>query len=249
MLIKNGGRKMRLYPAIDIKNGKCVRLKQGQFDQETVYGNEPYMMAKKWADSGASYIHVVDLDGALDGVWTNREAIEQIVRSVNIPVQTGGGIRSIRDIEERLKVGISRVIIGTLAVKNPSFVKDAVSKFGSEKIVVGIDAKDGMVAINGWEEVSLMSALDLCKKMKSYGVKTIVYTDISKDGMLIGPNVQYTKYLIDETGLDIIASGGVASMEDLIDVENIGAEGAIIGKALYTDKVNLKDAVDTFENK
>lgn len=238
---------MRLYPAIDIKNGKCVRLKQGKFNEQTIYANHPYEMAKKWKDAGASYIHVVDLDGALDGVWTNKEAIEKIVNAVNIPVQTGGGIRTIRDIEERLNVGIDRVIIGTLAVKNPSFVKDAVEKFGSDKIVVGIDAKDGMVAINGWEEVSLMSALDLCQKMKGYGVKTIVYTDISKDGMLIGPNIEYTKYLIDETSLDIIASGGVASMEDLKDVEKINAEGAIIGKALYTQAIDLKEAVTLFE--
>ncbi len=238
---------MRLYPAIDIKNGKCVRLKQGKFNEQTIYANHPYEMAKKWKDAGASYIHVVDLDGALDGVWTNKEAIEKIVNAVDIPVQTGGGIRTIRDIEERLNVGIDRVIIGTLAVKNPSFVKDAIEKFGSDKIVVGIDAKDGMVAINGWEEVSLMSALDLCQKMKGYGVKTIVYTDISKDGMLIGPNVEYTKYLIDETSLDIIASGGVASMEDLKDVEKINAEGAIIGKALYTQAIDLKEAVTLFE--
>lgn len=238
---------MRLYPAIDIKSGKCVRLKQGKFNEQTIYANNPYDIAEKWADKGASYIHVVDLDGALDGVWTNKDAIEKIVKAVNIPVQTGGGIRTIRDIEERLSIGIDRVIIGTLAVKNPSFVKDAIEKFGSDKIVVGIDAKDGMVAINGWEEVSLMSALDLCQKMKGYGVKTIVYTDISKDGMLIGPNVAYTKYLIEETNLDIIASGGVSSINDLKDVEKINAEGAIIGKALYTGAIDLEEAVSLFE--
>lgn len=239
---------MRIYPAIDIKNGKCVRLKQGKFNEQTIYSNSPYLIAKKWADSGASYIHVVDLDGALDGNWTNKEAIKKIVDSVDIPVQTGGGIRSIRDIEDRLDVGISRVIIGTLAVKNPGFVKDAIDKFGSDRIVVGIDAKDGMVAINGWEELSVISALNLCEKMKSYGVKTIVYTDISKDGMLIGPNIDYTKYLIDETGLDIIASGGVSSIKDLREVKNINAEGAIIGKALYTNKVDLQEAIRLMED-
>ncbi|GMQ58906.1 1-(5-phosphoribosyl)-5-[(5-phosphoribosylamino)me thylideneamino]imidazole-4-carboxamide isomerase [Vallitalea sediminicola] len=239
---------MRLYPAIDIKNGKCVRLKQGKFNEQTIYSNDPYVIAKKWVDNGASYIHVVDLDGALDGNWTNKDAIKKIVDSVNIPVQTGGGIRSIRDIEDRLSVGITRVIIGTLAVKNPSFVKDAVKKFGSDRIVVGIDAKDGMVAINGWEELSVVSALDLCKQMRGYGVKTIVYTDISKDGMLIGPNIDYTKYLIDETGLDIIASGGVSSIKDLKDVEIINAEGAIIGKALYTNTIDLKEAISLFED-
>ncbi|GKX28890.1 1-(5-phosphoribosyl)-5-[(5-phosphoribosylamino) methylideneamino] imidazole-4-carboxamide isomerase [Vallitalea longa] len=239
---------MRIYPAIDIKNGKCVRLRQGKFNEQTVYSNSPYQVAKKWAENGASYIHVVDLDGALDGNWTNKDTIKKIVDSVNIPVQTGGGIRSIRDIEDRLNVGISRVIIGTLAVKNPRFVKDAIDKFGSNRIVVGIDAKDGMVAINGWEELSVISALELCKKMKSYGVKTIVYTDITKDGMLIGPNIDYTKHLIDETGLDIIASGGVSSIKDLREVKNINAEGAIIGKALYTNAVDLKEAIKLIED-
>jgi phosphoribosylformimino-5-aminoimidazole carboxamide ribotide isomerase len=241
------GINLRLYPAIDIKGGKCVRLKQGKFNEQTIYSDAPYEIAMKWANYGASYIHVVDLDGALDGIWTNKEAIKRIVESVDVPVQTGGGIRSIRDIEERLNLGISRVIIGTLAVKNPVFVREAVQDFGSDRIVVGIDAKDGMVAINGWEEVSVISAIELCKQMKSYDVKTIVYTDISKDGMLVGPNINYTKYLVDETGLDIIASGGVSSINDLKDVEQINAEGAIIGKALYANKINLKEAISIFE--
>lgn len=239
---------MKIYPAIDIKNGKCVRLKQGKFNEQTIYSDSPYMIAKKWEDSKASYIHVVDLDGALDGNWTNKDTIKRIVESVNIPVQTGGGIRSTKDIEDRLDVGISRVIIGTLAVKDPEFVKNAVEKFGSDKIVVGIDAKDGMVATDGWETVSELSAVELCKKMKSYGVKTIVYTDIAKDGMLIGPNIDYTKYLIDETGLDIIASGGISSIEDLKEVKSINAEGAIVGKALYTDKVDLSKAIKLIED-
>ena len=239
---------MKIYPAIDIKNGKCVRLKQGKFNEQTIYSDSPYMIAKKWEDNKASYIHVVDLDGALDGNWTNKDTIKRIVESVNIPVQTGGGIRSTKDIEDRLDIGISRVIIGTLAVNDPEFVKNAVEKFGSDKIVVGIDAKDGMVATDGWETVSELSAVELCKKMKSYGVKTIVYTDIAKDGMLIGPNIDYTKYLIDETGLDIIASGGISSIEDLKEVKSINAEGAIVGKALYTDKVNLSQAIKLIED-
>lgn len=238
---------MRLYPAIDVKDGKCVRLKQGRFNEQTVYSDKPEEIAVKWEQLGASYIHVVDLDGALDGVWTNKEVIRNIVKSVSVPVQTGGGIRTMSDIEERLDVGLDRVIIGTLAVKDPDFVRKAVEKFGSDKIVVGIDAKDGMVAVNGWEEVSSISALDLCLQMKEYGVKTIVYTDIAKDGMLIGPNVEYTKYLVDETGLDIIASGGVSKLKDLEDVEAINAEGAIIGKALYSNAINLEEAVQQFE--
>jgi phosphoribosylformimino-5-aminoimidazole carboxamide ribotide isomerase len=238
---------MRLYPAIDIKNGKCVRLKQGKFNEQTIYSNNPTNIAEKWVQNGASYIHVVDLDGALDGTWTNKQVIKNIIDSINVPVQTGGGIRSIRDIEDRLNIGIERVIIGTQAVRNPAFVKEAILKFGTEKIVVGIDAKDGMVAISGWEEISHISALDLCIQMKGFGAKTIIYTDISKDGMLTGPNIDYTKYLVDETGLDIIASGGVASTKDLMAIQKINAEGAIIGKALYTNSINLKDAINLFE--
>jgi phosphoribosylformimino-5-aminoimidazole carboxamide ribotide isomerase len=238
---------MRLYPAIDVKNGKCVRLKQGQFDQETVYSNSPADIAKRWEEAGSSFIHVVDLDGALDGKWTNKEAISSIVKAVKIPVQTGGGVRSLNDIKLRLEVGINRVILGTLAIKQPEIVKEAIDLFGAEKIVVGIDAKDGMVAVHGWEEVSSVSALDLCLKMKAYGVTTIVYTDIAKDGMMSGPNIEQTKALVEKTGLDIIASGGVSNIEDLKNVASINAEGAIIGKALYTDAINLEEAVQLFE--
>jgi phosphoribosylformimino-5-aminoimidazole carboxamide ribotide isomerase len=238
---------MRLYPAIDIKNGKCVRLLQGQFDKETVYSDSPIEVAKRWEECGASFIHVVDLDGALDGVWTNKQTISSIVNAVNIPVQTGGGIRKIEDIEERLNVGLNRVIIGTLAIKEPEIVKEAVKRFGLDKIVVGIDAKDGMVAVHGWEEVSKVSALDLCLQMKEYGINTIVYTDISKDGMMSGPNIEQTKELVEKTGMDIIASGGVANMEDLKNVDSINADGAIIGKALYTEAIDLTEAVKLFE--
>lgn len=238
---------MRLYPAIDIKNGKCVRLKQGKFDEQTIYSDKPWEIAKKWEASDASYIHVVDLDGAIDGEWSNKEAMKEIVNAVSIPIQTGGGIRTIEDIRDRLAIGINRVIIGTAAVKNPNFVKVAVEEFGSETIAVGIDAKDGMVAVHGWEEVSSISALDLCLQMKEIGVKTVIYTDIAKDGMLIGPNVDYTKLLVDETKMDIIASGGVSSMKDLEDIETIKAEGAIIGKALYTKAIDLIEAVAQFE--
>ena len=238
---------MRLYPAIDIKNGKCVRLLQGKFDEETIYSESPKEVAFKWQEAGASFIHVVDLDGALDGVWTNKESIKEIVNSVNIPVQTGGGIRSLDDIKERLEIGLNRVIIGTLAIKEPEIVKKAVELYGSDKIVVGIDAKDGMVAVHGWEEVSNVSALELSLKMKEYGVNTIVYTDISKDGMMMGPNIVQTKDLIEKTNMDIIASGGVSCIEDLIEIDKINAEGAIIGKALYTNAIDLKEAITKIE--
>lgn len=238
---------MRIYPAIDIIKGQAVRLVQGNYDQETVYDTDPVAVAQKWEEAGASYIHVVDLDGALDGKWANKKTITAIVDAVNIPVQTGGGIRSLDDIAERLRAGVSRVILGTVAVKNPEIVSHAVIKFGADKIVVGIDAKNGMVAVHGWEEVSDISALSLCKACKQVGVKTIIYTDIAKDGMMQGPNIEQTQRLVEATGLEIIASGGVSSYKDIADIKSCGAEGAIIGKALYTDALDLKEAVNKFE--
>lgn len=238
---------MRLYPAIDIIGGQAVRLVQGDYDQETVYDKDPVAVAKRWEEAGASYIHVVDLDGALDGKWANRKVISAIAESVSIPVQTGGGIRTLEDIEERLSAGVARVILGTVAVKQPEIVAHAVTKFGSDKIVVGIDAKDGMVAVHGWEEVSTVPALALCEGMKEVGVRTIVYTDIAKDGMMEGPNVEQTQMLSEASGLEVIASGGVSCYEDLANVKKSGVPGCIIGKALYTGVIDLKTAVDKYE--
>ncbi len=237
---------MRIYPAIDIKNGKCVRLRQGNFDDMTVYNDNPVEVAKEWIKNGASYIHLVDLDGAREGSGVNSDIIKEIANLSDVPVQTGGGIRTIEDIENKLALGVRRVILGTVAVKNPEIVKEAVEKFG-DAIAVGIDAKNGMVAVSGWEEVSEVSAVDLCVKMRDYGLKTIIYTDISKDGMMGGPNIEATKEIVDATGIDIIASGGVSGMNDLENVDKINAHGAIIGKALYTGAINLKEAVDRFE--
>lgn len=240
---------MQLYPAIDIKNGACVRLTQGLFDNVKVYSDTPADMAKLWVSQGASFLHLVDLDGALAGRSVNEPAIREIVRSVSVPIQLGGGIRSREAVKNMLELGISRVIIGTKAVENPEFIRDLVNEFGSDRIVVGVDAKDGMVAIEGWEKVSSLTALSLCMQMKEYQVEHIVYTDISKDGMLSGPNVEYTKKLTEETGMDIIASGGVSSMEDLKNLYQAGIHGAIIGKALYEKRVDLKEAVPAFESK
>ena len=203
---------MQLYPAIDIRNGQCVRLRQGQFHNQEVYSSSPVKVAKQWETQGASFIHLVDLDGALHGHGVNEEVIKDIASSVSIPVQVGGGIRTIKDIENKLNIGVNRVIIGTKAVENPAFIKEAISNFGAERIVIGIDAKNGMVATEGWEKVSNYNAITLALNMKELGVKTIVYTDISKDGMLQGPNVECTKEMVDMTGLDIIASGGVSSL-------------------------------------
>lgn len=238
---------MQLYPAIDVKNGKCVRLLQGKFDQETIFHDNPVEVALKWEKLGGTYIHIVDLDGALDGKWVNKEAIKAVVEAVNVPVQTGGGVRTLDDIKERLDVGIDRVIIGTMAVKDPEFVKNAVDRFGAEHIAVGIDAKNGYVATHGWEQVSNLEAVSFALQMKDYGVNVIIYTDISKDGTMQGPNIEQTKALVDATGMYIIASGGVSKMSDLADTSQIGVGGTIIGKALYLEAIQLDEAVNQFE--
>lgn len=235
---------MTVYPAIDIKDGKCVRLTQGRFDDVTVYGDNPAQMAKKWESMGAQFIHVVDLDGALDGKWTNGEAIKQICAGVKAKVQTGGGVRTLEDIKIRLDAGIYRVIIGTAAVKNPELVKEAVEMFGAEHIVVGIDAKDGYVATHGWEQVSGETAVEFAKKMCGFGVKTIVYTDIATDGMLTGPNKAAMTEMAAAVSADIIASGGIGCDEDIYSLENSGVEGVIVGRALYTDRVDLRKVLE-----
>lgn len=240
---------MILFPAIDIKNGQCVRLRQGNFQDVLVYSDIPLKIAKQWEAAGASFIHIVDLDGALVGHSVNDEVIRDIVSEVSIPVQVGGGIRTIKDIEQKLSLGVERVIIGTKAVKDPAFIKEVVNTFGADRIVIGIDAKDGMVAIEGWEKVSSYQAVSLALEMKKYGVTTIVYTDISKDGMLQGPNVAYTQEMVNATGLNIIASGGVSSLKDLELLQEINVYGAIMGKALYENRIDLKTAVSLFAQK
>ncbi len=234
---------MRIYPAIDIKDGKCVRLLRGNFNDVTVYGDNPAEMAKKWEALGGEYIHVVDLDGALKGHGVNADAIKEICNSVKVPVQTGGGIRTMEDIEAKLNCGISRVIIGTKAVSDAEFVKNAVKKYG-DKIVIGIDAKDGMVAIEGWEKTSEFTAVEFGKKMADLGVKTIIYTDIATDGTLMGPNVAAMAEMVKATGIDIIASGGIGTVEHIKSLIPTGVEGVICGRALYTGDVKLDEAID-----
>lgn len=238
---------MKLYPAIDIKDGRCVRLQQGRFDQVKVYSDTPAEIAALWETKGASFLHLVDLDGALKGRSANAECIRQIVKAVQIPTELGGGIRSLRDIEEVLDLGVYRAIIGTKAVEDPRMLREAVRQFGAEHIAVGIDAKNGLVAVNGWEQVSQVTAMELALLMKDMGVRTIIYTDISRDGMLSGPNVEATKLLSDTSGLDVVASGGVSCMEDLRRIHWSGIHGAIIGKALYENRIDLAEAVKEFE--
>ena len=236
---------MQVIPAIDIKDGQCVRLYKGDFEKETVYG-APVEMAKLWAKKGAKRLHIVDLDGAREGVPHNLDLVTKIVKEIDLPVQIGGGIRSLEMISDYLDRGVDRVIIGTAAVKNPKLVLDAVSKWGADKIVVGIDAKSGQVATEGWLETSDTSAVKLGKEMKEKGVKWVVYTDIDRDGTLTGPNIAATKELAERTGLNVIASGGVSSLEDikkLKEIEDEGVKGVIVGKALYNDNLKLEKAL------
>lgn len=232
---------MRVYPAIDIKDGKCVRLLQGRFSDVTVYG-DPAEMAVKWSLLGGEYLHVVDLDGALKGRNANGDVIKKICAAVNIPVQTGGGIRTMEDIEYKLSLGISRVIIGTSAVKDPDFVKKAVDKY-KEKIAVGIDAKNSYVAVSGWEEISGFTAVEFAEKMQAAGVQTIIYTDISTDGTLKGPNIAAMKEMAECVDIDVIASGGVGSVSDIKALVPTGVSGVIVGRAIYTGDVDLREAV------
>ncbi|MDK2798605.1 MAG: phosphoribosylformimino-5-aminoimidazole carboxamide ribotide isomerase [Clostridiales bacterium] len=239
---------MTIYPAIDIKQGKCVRLVQGKFSDMTVYSDSPVQMAKKWERLGAKYIHLVDLDGARTGQSINSGIIKEIAKSVTVPVQLGGGIRSLETIKDMLDHGVARVILGTSAVQNPLLLKEAVAKY-KEKIVVGIDAKDGKVAIEGWEKVSSFSAVHFANTMQEIGVKTIIYTDISRDGMLKGPNIDAIRVMVESCTIDVIASGGVSSINDIEQLKQTGVEGVIIGKALYTENVDLKDALEIAEER
>lgn len=236
---------MILFPAIDLKEGQCVRLVEGRMDSATVYSDDPGSMARLWQEQGAQFIHVVDLDGAFAGQPRNRQAIAQIVKCVRVPVQVGGGIRDLATIEDLLSLGVNRVILGSAAIINPGLVAEAGQKYG-EKIVVGIDAKDGRVAIQGWGETVEKTALELALEMKGMGIQRIVFTDIRRDGKLAGPNLAATGELARDSGLKVIASGGVASLEDIRQLKKLepqGVEGAILGKALYTSAVKLPEAL------
>ncbi|HJN99230.1 MAG TPA: 1-(5-phosphoribosyl)-5-[(5-phosphoribosylamino)methylideneamino]imidazole-4-carboxamide isomerase [Nitrospinaceae bacterium] len=226
---------MKIIPAVDIKEGRCVRLSQGKADQETVYSDDPVAMACHWDEEGAPLIHVVDLDGAFDGQPANAETVKQIIYNSSVDIQVGGGIRNLKTIEAYIKAGAFRVILGTIAQKEPEFVAEACREFPG-KIIVGIDARDGNVAIKGWVEVSDQRATDLAQKLESYGVAGYIFTDISRDGMLQGPNLKSIKEFTDSTERPVIASGGVSKLsdiEDLLALEPNGVEGIITGKALY----------------
>lgn len=230
---------MILFPAIDIRDGKCVRLIQGDYDQEIIYNDSPTAMALEWEKQGADYIHVVDLDGAKTGNSLNREAIQAIAKNVSIPVQVGGGIRTMEIIDAHIASGVSRVIIGTAAIQDKPFLKQAVEKYG-DKIAVSIDARKGFVATDGWTETSDVLAVDLLKELEVIGVKTVIYTDILKDGMMQGPNFNELEMMENASSIDIVASGGVSTEEDIIQLRDLDLYGAIIGKALYEGKISLE---------
>ena len=238
---------MLILPAIDLRKGNVVRLLQGRAEDETIYGNDPAAQAGIWQAKGAGFIHLVDLDGAFEGEGANIEAIRSIVGAVDIPCEVGGGVRDLGAAARLLSMGVNRVIFGTVAVRDPDLVGRAVERFGAERIVVGIDARDGMVAVSGWTEVSEITAIDLALSMKERGVKRIVYTDISRDGMSTGPNIEATVELARKSGLSIIASGGVGSVDHIRALtvhEKDGIEGVIVGKALYDGRVTLEEILD-----
>lgn len=236
---------MIIYPAIDLKGGRCVRLYKGDMNQDTVYNESPALQAHEWARAGFSWIHVVDLDGAVQGAPVNGQAVRAIVEAVDIPVQLGGGIRTISQIGEWLEQGVSRIILGTAAVRNPALVMEACNLFPGQ-IAIGLDARNGNVAVEGWVEDSTIKASDLAKKFEDVGVACIIYTDIDRDGTGQGLNMDSTLALARATALPVIASGGVGSLEDLKDVYEagkLGVSGVIVGKALYEKKFTPRQAL------
>ncbi len=234
---------MEIIPAIDLKEGQCVRLVQGEMDKATVYSDSPGETAARWEAAGAARIHVVDLDGAFDGEPRNLPAIREIVAAVKGKVQVGGGIRTLERIASYLEAGVDRVILGTIALEDPALVEEACRRWPG-RIIVGIDAKDGKVAVRGWAEVSATSATDLARRFAEAGVAAIIYTDISRDGMLSGPNLEAMREMTEASPIPVIASGGISEVKDLHDLAAIPrVTGAIVGKALYAGRIDLAEAI------
>ena len=234
---------MNIFPAIDLYEGAAVRLFKGDYNQMTVYDKNPLNIAKKFEECGAEFLHMVDLEGAKTGLTPNLETIENIVKNTSLFVELGGGIRSMETVEKYLSIGVSRVILGTAAITDEAFLDEAIAKYG-EKIAVGVDIKDGFVAIKGWTEKSQYTFEDFCKKMQDKGVKTLICTDISKDGAMKGTNRELYKTLSEKLSLDIIASGGVSTIDDIKALREMNLYGAIIGKAYYTNAIDLKEAIE-----
>ena len=236
---------MLVIPAIDLKDGACVRLEQGLMERDTVYSDDPAAQALIWQNLGGELLHIVDLDGAFAGEPKNHSAIAAIVKALDIPTELGGGIRDMATIEAYLTLGVSRIILGTIAKENPQFVKEACRAFPGQ-IVVGIDANQGLVAVRGWADVTEKRAIDLARELEDFGVTAIIYTDIARDGMMQGPNLQETGDLATAISIPVIASGGVSSLQDianLMTIEAKGVSGVITGKAIYTGALNLAEAI------
>jgi phosphoribosylformimino-5-aminoimidazole carboxamide ribotide isomerase len=233
---------MIIFPAIDIKDTQCVRLIQGDYSKVTIYENDPLKVANKWQSKGSEFLHIVDLDGAAEGERINKDIIGKIIKNSKVPIQIGGGIRTTEAVSELLDLGAKRIIVGTKAIKDFEWLSDLVKIYG-DKICVSIDAKNGYIATNGWKEISKIKVVKFVKKLESINVKTIVYTDIEKDGMLNGPNFSMYEELIEKSNIDIIASGGVSSMDDIIKLKQLKLYGAIVGKALYSGEMSLEEAI------
>ena len=233
---------MLILPAIDLRNGKCVNLVQGRAGEETIFSDHPVKMAMQWQQDGAEYLHLVDLDGAFGAEVDNLHIVKEIVEVLQIPAQLGGGIRTMERLESVIGLGVARAILGTAALKNPSLVEAACREYGSQ-IAVGIDAKDGMVATEGWLDISEKPALAFAKEMEDCGVQTIIYTDIKSDGMLQGPNLETTRAIAEAVSVNIIASGGITSLQDVQALKAVGVYGAIVGRALYTGALELTNAI------
>jgi phosphoribosylformimino-5-aminoimidazole carboxamide ribotide isomerase len=236
---------MLIIPAIDIRGGNCVMLTQGKLEAETVYSKDPVFMAKIWQAKGAERLHVIDLDGAFQGMSNNLEVIRNIRKAVDIPIQVGGGVRNMKIADGLFEAGMNYVIVGTLAIYNPDVLKQMVDKYPG-KIIVAVDVRDNKVAIGGWKDTTTVNALDLIEKIKTMGVGEIIITDIKKDGTLEGPNIVGLREIAKNAGVSIIASGGVSKIEDiknLMELKDFGVNGVIVGKALYTEDVKLEDAI------
>ena len=238
---------MIVIPAVDIKDGKCVRLLQGRMEDETVYAENPWEMALRWQEAGAVLLHIVDLNGAVEGRGVNDEAVREIIERVDMKTELGGGIRDMNRIEALIEMGVDSVILGTVAVENPELVRKAIEKYGPEKVIAGIDARNGIVSTRGWTEDGGRSAVELGCEMRELGVTRIIYTDISRDGMLTGVNITETERMARKTGLKITASGGISSLDDirtLKQIECLGVDSVITGKALYEGKFGLEEAIE-----
>ncbi len=234
---------MEVIPAIDLKGGKCVRLYQGDYRQETVFSEEPIDIARRWQSLGARWLHIVDLDGAAKGELCHISLIKEIARSVPIPLQLGGGLRRIEAIAQALELGVARAILGTAAIEDHALIQEACNRFGN-RIIVSIDARDGYVATHGWQERTEVTAIELVQRMASIGVERFIYTDITRDGTLTEPNFDAIAELVAKTSLPIIAAGGIASLEHIKKLAQLGVEGAIVGRAIYTGDIDLKQALE-----